>query len=47
MKISGKILRKFIPYRWYKLIANGFIVVPKYYKDAIIFTSMVYIIKQK
>lgn len=35
MKISGKLLRKFIPYRWYKLLANGFIVVPKYYKDAI------------
>lgn len=35
MKISGKFLRKFIPYRWYKLLANGFIIVPKYYKDAI------------
>ena len=35
MRISGKLLRKFIPYRLYKLIANGFIVVPKYYKDAI------------
>lgn len=35
MNISGKLLRKFIPYRWYKLLANGFIVVPKYYKNAI------------
>lgn len=35
MKISGKFLRKFIPYGWYKLLANGFIIVPKYYKDAI------------
>ena len=35
MKISGKFLRKFIPYRWYKLLANGFIIVPQYYKDAI------------
>lgn len=36
MKISGKLLRKFIPYRWYKLLANGFIIVPKYYKDVIV-----------
>lgn len=35
MKISGKFLRKFIPYRWYKLLANGFVVVPKYYTNAI------------
>lgn len=35
MNIRGKLLRKFIPYRWYKLLANGFIVVPKYYKNAI------------
>ena len=35
MKISGKFLRKFMPYRWYKLLANGFIVVPQYYKYAI------------
>lgn len=35
MKISGKFLRKFVPYRWYKLLANGFVVVPKYYSDTI------------
>lgn len=35
MKISGKFLRKFIPYRLYKLLANGFFVVPQYYKNAI------------
>ena len=35
MKISGKFLRSIIPYRLYKLIANGFIIVPKYYKGVI------------
>lgn len=35
MKLSGKFLKKLIPYRLYKLIANGFIIVPKYYKGAI------------
>lgn len=33
MKISGKFLKVLIPYKIYKLIANGFIVVPKYYKE--------------
>lgn len=35
MKISGKFLKKFIPYRLYKLIANGVTIVPRYYKYAI------------
>lgn len=35
MKISGRFLKSIIPYRLYKLIANGFIIVPKYYKGVI------------
>lgn len=32
-KIIGKILKRILPLRLYKLIANGFIVVPAYYKE--------------
>lgn len=35
MKISGRFLKHLIPYKLYKLLANGFIIVPKYYKYAI------------
>lgn len=35
MKFSGRFLKKLIPYRLYKLLANGFIIVPKYYKTHI------------
>lgn len=35
MKAIAKILRLLLPYKLYKLIANGFIIVPKYYKLAI------------
>lgn len=31
-KVIGKMLRKCLPFSVYKLIANGFIVVPSYYK---------------
>ena len=31
----AKVLRGLFPRRWYKLIANGFMVVPKYYKTII------------
>ena len=34
-KIIGKLLRKILPYKIYKLIANGFILVPRYYKTFI------------
>jgi len=34
-KKCGKILRSLFPRKFYKLIANGFIVVPKYYKTII------------
>lgn len=34
-KICGKIFRSLFPRKWYKLIANGFMVVPKYYKAII------------
>ncbi len=34
-KIIGKCLRKILPWYLYKLIANGFIIVPKYYKGII------------
>lgn len=35
MKVIARMLRAILPYKLYKLIANGFIVVPKYYKEAI------------
>lgn len=35
MRFISKALRAILPYRLYKLIANGFIIVPKYYKDVI------------
>lgn len=34
-KTIAKILRKIIPLRYYKLIANGVIIAPAYYKDII------------
>ena len=34
-KMIGRCLRKILPRYLYKLIANGFIIVPKYYKDII------------
>ena len=34
-KMIGRCLRKILPWYLYKLIANGFIIVPKYYKDII------------
>lgn len=34
-KIVGTLLRKLLPFKLYKLIANGFIIVPSYYKDII------------
>lgn len=34
-KFCGKIFRSLFPRKWYKLIANGFMVVPKYYKAII------------
>lgn len=43
-KIIGRVLRKIIPFRLYKLVANGAIIVPKYYqtiiKDAEIWHNM-------
>lgn len=33
--LVGKILRKLLPFKFYKLVANGFIVVPSYYKTII------------
>lgn len=35
MNRIGKIIRKFLPYKIYKLVANGFMIVPRYYKDAV------------
>jgi hypothetical protein len=35
-RIIGRILRKILPYNWYKLAANGFIIVPSYYKSIFI-----------
>lgn len=34
-KSIGKILRKLLPLKYYKLVANGFIMVPYYYKGII------------
>lgn len=34
-KFIGAILRKILPFRFYKLIANGFIIVPAYYNSII------------
>lgn len=31
----GKVLKRILPIRWYKLIANGFIIVPAYYNTII------------
>lgn len=33
--LVGKILRKLLPFKYYKLVANGFIIVPSYYKTII------------
>lgn len=35
MGIVSKVLRKILPWRWYKLLANGWIIVPAYYKTII------------
>lgn len=35
MKISGRFLQRFLPLRIYKLIANGAVLVPRYYKNII------------
>lgn len=34
-KKIGKILSKTIPTKWYRIVANGFIIVPSYYKGII------------
>ena len=34
-KLIGAILRKILPLKYYKLVANGFIVVPSYYSNII------------
>lgn len=34
-KIFAKVAKKILPFRLYKLIANGFIIVPKYYESFI------------
>lgn len=34
-KYIGKSLRKFLPRKYYKLVANGFIIVPAYYRTII------------
>lgn len=33
--LVGKILRKLLPFKYYKWVANGFIIVPSYYKTII------------
>ena len=39
-KFLGKILRKLLPLKIYKLVANGFIVVPKYFKPLVTETDL-------
>ena len=34
-KIIGNLLRKILPFKIYKLVANGFIIVPRYYNTII------------
>lgn len=34
-EILGKIVKRIVPYKVYKLIANGIIIVPAYYKTII------------
>ena len=34
-KKIGALLRRLLPFKLYKLIANGFIVIPAYYKTVI------------
>ncbi len=41
--LVGKILRKLLPFKYYKLVANGFIIVPSYYKTIIKVLKLIWI----